>query len=264
MRHGVIYYYSSTGNTKLACQYIGKNLVDAKVKLIDMTSKEISDLSDYDFVGFATFTDWGDPPFFIKLFIDRIPLQNAKPTFLFNTCAAMSGKTLKTLKTWVNQKGFKVISAYSLKAPESYPPAIVRGITKEHNPSLRDLRRFNDFIKDLNSLLNTLDYRVLKETKVKTDIISTLVPQFARNKSKLEMGNKFVDQALCTQCGICVIGCPYEAINLSSEVTFAEDKCYGCWSCFNHCPQMAIYTDKIKGVGQYDSPLQNYKNKLMG
>lgn len=57
MSHGVICYYSSTGNTKLACQYIQKNLVDANVDLFDITNKEIPDLSHYDFVGFATFTD---------------------------------------------------------------------------------------------------------------------------------------------------------------------------------------------------------------
>lgn len=68
---------------------------------------------------------------FVKLFIDKLPKLNDKPAFLFNTCAAMSGKTLKTLKTWVDQKGFKVIAGFTLKSPESYPPFIVRGITKE-------------------------------------------------------------------------------------------------------------------------------------
>lgn len=260
--NGVIFYYSSTGNTKLACRYIEKNLVDAKVDLFNMTHKEIPDLSHYDFVGFATFTDWGEPPLFVKLFIDKIPEQNGKPAFLFNTCAAMSGKTLTTLKTWVSEKCFKIVAAFTLYAPESYPPSIVRGITKEHNPSLRNLKRFNTFLKELNSLLTNSDYKDLKEIKIKTGIIGTLVPRFPRTKSKLEMGKKYVNQSLCTQCGICVTGCPNEAISLDSGVNFDEDKCYGCWSCFNHCPQKAVYTEKINGIGHYSGPLQNYRQKL--
>ena len=223
------------------------------------------DLSHYDFAGFATYTDWGDPPLFVKLVIDKLPMQKGKPAFLFNTCAALSGKTLKTLKTWVNQKGFKVVSAFTLKAPESYPPLVIKGLTGKNNPSERDMIRLINFINELSSFFSSSGHRGLgdlKDTNVKIGIINTLSPRYSRNKSKLQMGNKYVDQGLCTQCGVCFRGCPNEAISINSGVNFDEDKCYGCWSCFNHCPQKAIYTEKIKGIGQY-SILENYSQKLM-
>lgn len=263
MRHVLICYYSSTGNTKLACQYIGNHLVDTKVDFFNITQKETPDFSHYDLIGFATFTDWGDPPLFVKLFIDKLPVQTSKPAFLFNTCAGLSGKTLKTLNTWVNQKGFKVVAGFTLRAPESYPPAIVRGITREKNPLPRDLKRLNRFIQELNGRLKSSNFENLPEIKVKIGLIDTFSPRFQRNRSKLKMGNKYVDQSLCTQCGTCEKGCPYEAIQLSDTVSFNESKCGGCWSCFNHCPQKAIYTENVKGIGQYDSPPE-YRNKLMG
>jgi Fe-S-cluster-containing hydrogenase component 2 len=39
-------------------------------------------------------------------------------------------------------------------------------------------------------------------------------------------------------------------------------KCYGCWSCYNHCPKKAIYTRKFRGVGHYPKPNDLLKEKL--
>ena len=54
---GIIFYYSGSGNTKLACQYISKNLTNIELELFDMVkAKEIPNLEPYDIVGFAAFT----------------------------------------------------------------------------------------------------------------------------------------------------------------------------------------------------------------
>ncbi|MHA2272131.1 MAG: hypothetical protein ACXACI_09730 [Candidatus Hodarchaeales archaeon] len=38
--------------------------------------------------------------------------------------------------------------------------------------------------------------------------------------------------------------------------------CYGCWYCFNHCPEKAIYTEKYRGIGHYPKLLSQLKEKL--
>jgi len=77
------------------------------------------------------------------------------------------------------------------------------------------------------------------------------------------MGEKYVDQALCTKCGQCAKGCPYGAIILSPFPSFDMAKCFGCWYCYNHCPKKAIYTKKIRNVGQYPKPNDKMEKKLI-
>ena len=76
------------------------------------------------------------------------------------------------------------------------------------------------------------------------------------------MGEKFVDKSLCSECGICEKVCPYGAVELNPTPVFDQNKCYGCWSCYNHCPEKAIYTKKLRGVGHYSEPNEQLRKKL--
>jgi len=44
----------------------------------------------------------------------------------------------------------------------------------------------------------------------------------------------------CTQCGICVKGCPRGAITLSPYPTWNYERCIGCYCCYELCEQDAI------------------------
>lgn len=261
MKSGLLAYYSSTGNTKLACEYLKNHLTNAKVELFNIAGGGSPDINAYDFVGLATFTDWGDPPFLVRLFVDKIPRQQNKPAFVLNTCAVLSGKTLQTLKGWLNEKGFKVIAGFTLKTPESYPPSIIKGITRADNPSPKNLKKFNEFILELDQLVALPEIGKVKEAEIKIGLINTIMPRFHREKAKREMGAKYVDKNACIGCGICQEVCPYQAINTDNKVIFDEDKCYGCWACFNNCPSKAIFTEKIKARGHY-SPPADFNRKL--
>jgi heterodisulfide reductase subunit A-like polyferredoxin len=76
------------------------------------------------------------------------------------------------------------------------------------------------------------------------------------------MGIKYVDAELCKECHTCEKLCPYRAIKLDPKPVFDMGKCYGCWSCFNHCPNKAIYTKKFRGRGHYPKPIDSLKQKL--
>lgn len=261
MKSVLLCYFSGTGNTKLACHYIKNRLTDVRVDLLDIKGNETPDFAAYDFVGFATFTDWWDPPLYVKLFIEKLPLQQGKPAFVFNTCAGMSGKTLKTLKECLKERGFLVVAGATLYCPENYPPAIIKGWIKENNPTPGNLKKFDKFISKLNQLL-TISPQELKEVKLKSGLITSLIPPFPRNKSKIDMECKYVDESLCNKCGVCTQICPYQAIANNDKIVFDENKCYGCWACFNNCPRKAIYTKKVRGKGYYNNPHEGLKRKL--
>jgi Fe-S-cluster-containing hydrogenase component 2 len=59
-----------------------------------------------------------------------------------------------------------------------------------------------------------------------------------------------VNQDLCTQCGICVDICPFNALALNSGMIAAIwEKCMGCGVCVGQCPQgaLALVRDERKG-----------------
>ncbi len=259
---GIIYYYSGSGNTKLACRYIAGN-VTAPFDLVDVVKRKEVDLEPYDVVGFATFADFGGPPYLFQTLIEGLPQQQDKLAFVFNTYGFISGKTLPTLERIVAAKGFNVIAGHSLRTPESYPPMIARGKGAEEAPGEKRLRYFDAFILELRQLLERAqEGQKVEQRRMRIGLINRILPAFPRTRARENMGEKYVDESLCIECGTCEKGCPYKAIRLEPKPVFDMNKCYGCWRCYNRCPEHAIYTEKFRGGPYYPMPNDQLKEKL--
>ncbi|MCP4543167.1 MAG: 4Fe-4S dicluster domain-containing protein [Chloroflexi bacterium] len=260
---GVICYYSGSGNTKLACRYIAEKS-QTLFDLVDVVKEKDVDLAPYDVVGFATFTDFWGPPYLFQTFIEGLVQQQDKRAFVFNTYGALSGKTLRVLERSVAAKGFNVIAGHSLKTPECYPPMIAGGRGAEDAPNEKQLQSFDTFISELEQLLTSIkEGQEINRQKVRIGLVNSILPVFPRTRAREDMGEKYVDESLCTECGVCEKQCPYEAIRLEPKPVFDMDKCYGCWRCYNLCPEHAIYTDKFRGGPFYPRPNDQLKEKLI-
>jgi len=258
---GIICYYSGSGNTRLACQYIQGTVKSVKFDLFNITRGGIPDFDTYDVAGFATFTDFLDPPRLFLTFLEKIKPQPDKPAFVFNTYGYINGKTLYTLDRRVTARGFKAIGGHSLHMPESYPPMVAAGRGNRQAPGAKELARFKSFVSGLDKTFGLL--RSGGEIKRKKAApLAALLPSLSRTRSKRDMGIKYVDESLCDECRICKKLCPYGAVRLAPRPVFDTEKCYGCWSCFNHCPRKAIYTRKYRGIGHYPRPIDVLKDKL--
>jgi ferredoxin/flavodoxin len=258
---GVLIYFSNTGNTKLACEYIKNHLNNIGLDLIDLKREKPLDLAQYDLVGFAAWADYLGPSQLINDYLAGLPQQHGKPAFVFNTFGTIKGGTLKGLHDRAARAGFNVVSAFALHTPENIPIVISNGITAADAPSNKELARFQAAIEKLDLIC-----RDLKEgNPVKKEVrfgLADYLSLFPRTKAKKEMGEKFVDRELCTKCGICKSVCGYSAIELSPYPVFDQEKCYGCWACYNKCPQKAIYTKKFRGKWHYPKPNEALAKKL--
>ena len=260
---GLVCCYSGSGNTRLACEYLLRRIPAVKFDLHDVHGHPTPDLDPYGIVGFATFTDfWGVPQRFID-FVTSLPFQRGSMAFALNTFGLMSGATARELRRLVESKGFKIIAQHALHTPESFPPMIIRGMGMVDHPNSRELGRFHGFIGGLKKNLEQYKQgKLLAPAPRPWNPLYHLLPSRPRTTARQDMGEKYVDEALCTQCGTCEKGCPYGAIRLDPHPQFDETKCYGCWACFNHCPTHAIYTRKIRGRGHYPEPAAPLVEKL--
>ncbi len=261
---GIICYYSGSGNTRLAVKYIKSKISSVDFELCNTVRDEIPDLSNYDVVGFATFTDFGSAPQFMHSFFDRVSPQHNNYAFVFNTYGFLSGKTLKSLAKLAKTKNFKILCGHSLHTPESYPPMRSKNKAFDDSPNEKELRKLNEFIAQLDNMLATMQAGNKPTTgRIKVGLLGTLFPAFSRTRAKKDFGEQNVNIDLCKECGTCQKLCPYNAIELSPNPVFDHRKCYGCWSCYNHCPEKAIYTPKFKGEWQYPKPSKELANKLV-
>lgn len=260
---GIVCYYSGSGNTKLACRYIAGRMTNTELDIFNIITDGIPALEKYDIVGFATFTNFWGVPYIARTFMEKLPLQDSKPAFVFNTYGFISGRTLRMLDELADVKGFKVIAGHSLHTPESYPPMIARGMGNEQAPSEKEMVSFNRFISELDQLV----YRInngeeLPRMRIKIGLLNSLLLPSSPDKARKEMGEKFVDDEICTECGLCEKLCPYKAIKCTPMPIFDLNICCGCWTCYNHCPVKAIYTKKYRGVGHYPRPNAQMEEKL--
>ncbi len=92
--------------------------------------------------------------------------------------------------------------------------------------------------------------------------METAATAFSRKRSYRDMGAKHLYEQRCTECGVCGRLCPYGAIALEPKPVFDEETCFGCWSCYNHCPERAIYTGKIRDRAFYPRPSRQLREKL--
>lgn len=261
----IICYYSGSGNTRLAAEYIKNRVRNADFELCDIVREESPELSQYEIVGFATFADFGGAPRLMHTFFDGLNPRPGGYAFVFNTYGFLSGKTLRSLARMAAGRGFTVIDGHSLHTPESYPPMRARNRTFENAPSQKELRRFNEFISRLDSKLAAI--REGNEPgieKIRIGLSGMLFPGLSRDRAKRDMGEQQVDTSLCQQCGTGQRLCPYGAIQLSPHPVFDHGKCNGCWSCYNHCPEKAIHTRKVRGDWQYPEPVPELVDKLKG
>lgn len=119
------------------------------------------------------------------------------------------------------------------------------------------------FIKGLDHLISLIKSGgELHQKKIKVGIIDSLFKPLSSDKARKQMGSKFVDVSLCTECGLCGKLCPYLAIKCSPKPVLDMNKCCGCWTCYNHCPVKVIYAKKFRGVGHYPQPINQLKEKL--
>jgi ferredoxin/flavodoxin len=262
MLKGIILYFSLTGNTKLACKYIKNKVQNVEFDLVDMRHGQ-ANLSSYDIVGFATYSNEFSIARFVKNYIDDMPSMD-KTAFVFSTFGRDNGNTTRDLAQSITRKGFKVVLDFALHTPENYPPVIKWGHGYENHPTHQELEEFNASIKRLSDIATKIENNeILTAKKITKKFSHRIMTKISRpSMMRYLMGHKKINADLCVQCKKCIEACPYDAIKMDSYPVFEVSKCNGCFACYNLCPTKAIYTTKSHQFVHYPRPNTAVTEKL--
>jgi len=260
-----IIYYSTMGNTRLACESIANRISGVKIDLIDFAKRDEDSLTAYDVIGFAFFTDSWNPPAFFQQYVRSLNGLEGKYAFIFNTYGCISGQSIAMMHKLLREKGMKVFAGFSLHTPENYPPMIASGFSYANRPNKAEMSRFNQFTQtlqaDLERIEQDLPVQEYDPPKALLDYILPSEPDRLTNtlfgKTKME-----IDTAKCIRCGLCKKHCPADAITNDEKVQIDSAKCQTCWSCYNHCPSKAVKAGRYTGQGQYRGTSARYCEKF--
>jgi len=260
---GLIFYFSGTGTTKLAVEYIAANLCNIEFDFHDMNDKNVPDLRKYDLLGFASYAQAFNPPQYVEDFIKKLNRAENKYAFIFNTYGLVNGNTLNKIGNWVERIGCRVIAGFALHTPESSPIMIRYKITSENSPNEKEMKKFNNFIKALDLKVNGIKLgTIIEEININENRILGLMGEILRGSSFASIGKKYVDTDKCIKCKVCQEKCPYNAIQFQDEYPkFDEKKCKSCFICYNKCSVQAISSNKYKTI-RYNKPNDKIFNQL--
>lgn len=247
----MIYYFSSTGNSRFIAETLAEKLNCAAYSIQDIS---IPLPFDGDAVGIVfPVHAWGIPNPMLD-FLKK--LKGIKPSYAFGlcTCGEDAGKSLNILS-----KIFPLDSAWSISMPNNYIIAVEYGLDEEAEAEIKITEARAQLIKIAKHIQKgekVWEVNEGKHAKLKSYLIHKGFLQMAKYSSK-----DFHSEG-CTACGVCEKLCPTNNISYDADgKPVWGNKCILCLACLNRCPEKAIqYGEITKNRGRYtlESFLENH------
>lgn len=248
----MIFYFSGTGNSKYAANYIGKVLSEKVISIAEEALKNDKEyyLEQNEVIGFIYPTyAWGAPKLVID-FIKRIKLKNYNKNYIFSiaTCGANIGNTMETMKNVLKHKSLTLNSGFSLVMPNNY---MLMGDVDSKEVEDKKLKAAEIRLKDISKILverknNIIDVEKGTMPWFLSSVINPLFTKFSMNTKKFYADSK------CIGCKTCEKACPTKNIIVNGKTVKWGGNCTLCLACINRCPVTAIqYGKSTKNKGRY-------------
>lgn len=147
MKTAIIYYSRHHGNTKKLLDKISE-LGD--IDLVDITNTKNADLSEYEYIGFASGIYYGK---FQKSLIEfaKNKLPENKKVFLIYTCGLRRNSYTTEIMDAAKSRGAEIIGEYGCLGFDTFGPfKLIGGLAKGH-PNEEEIDGAVKFFKDLMS-----------------------------------------------------------------------------------------------------------------
>lgn len=141
----IIYGSKHHGNTYKLVEAIAN---EYGVDLIDAEEQQSADLSEYDYIGFASGIDFGRFYVSVEEFIKNNLPEN-KNVFFIYTCAKINTRFVDSVKSEAILKGANLMGEYGCKGYNTYGPwKMIGGMNKNH-PDENEINEVLSFFKGI-------------------------------------------------------------------------------------------------------------------
>ena len=145
MKTAICYYSRHHGNTRKVAEAMA---LEGWVDLIDVTTRQMVRLEEYDCVGFASGIYGFEFHKAVTAFA-RQYLPEGKPVFFVCTYGALRGAGAKELESLARERGCPVLGTFGCKGYDTFGPfRLVGGIAKGH-PDEQDLKNAREFFREM-------------------------------------------------------------------------------------------------------------------
>lgn len=147
MRTAICYYSRHHGNTRKVLEAMAQ---EGEVDLIDVTTRQMVQMEEYDCIGFASGAYFGRVHDGVLAFA-RQYLPQGKPVFFVCTYGGAKGTSLKALFEIAKEKDCPVLGGFSCRGYDTFGPfKLVGGIAKGR-PDARDLENARSFYREIQA-----------------------------------------------------------------------------------------------------------------
>ena len=253
--HLVLYYFSGTGNARNCAQWIK---ADAASKGVNVELINISSIKKFQYPelkegivlnGFIYPTHGFNAPPLVLKFLWKFPKVSNSNAFVMNTRGGMklgkiftpglSGIALFLPALILLLKGYRIRALKPVDLPSNWI-SLHPGLRKKVIDSIylhwkANVLRFSDKILSGKSI-----YRGLMDLPL--DLILLPIAVLYYFFGRFMLAKTFIATDECTQCNVCIKGCPVKAISMNNDIPFWSFSCESCMRCMNSCPERAIQT----------------------
>ena len=255
-----IYYFSGTGNSLTVARDIAEKTHADLIPIASQVDKE-SITTHADVIGIVFPVYYGDAPFIIRRFAEKLDNINNKYIFAICTYGGGTGDSFKTLSRIIHSRGGELSAQYGVHMPQN---AFYK-FWENHEKIFEKWKKKLEIISK-----NTISQ---KKGILLSDLLSSLI-LFPLNKVTRLMSKKglaalsgspsnmpieelvyladksYSTNEKCNGCGICAEVCPVTNIKITDKRPVWLNHCENCLACYNWCPQKAIQSE-IPQKGYY-------------
>lgn len=248
----MIFYYSSTGNSKYVASKIAEKTNEEMFYIPQcMKDKNFTfDVKDGESVGFVFPVYFFGMPKTLIRFIKNLKLNNYNNNYSYVvfTYGGNIGMANKMTKDILKASNIFISSSFCVKMPDNFTPIF------SVNNALKIEKKLEKSEEKINKIANAVAKKAkgdFTKNKLPSLISSFLYKQYNRYNT-----TKFNVDDTCIGCNLCASVCPTSTIAMvENKPHWIKKHCDMCLSCVHHCPKFVIsYGNKTKIHGQYQNP----------
>lgn len=253
-RHTHVVYCSPAGSTRHVAEVIVRKLESLNVTVSELVlgrSRDVTpivsqlNINTHNaclYIGSPVYASHAVPP--VMDFISRLPDTTGAYAVPFVTWGGVtSGIALFEMGKALEAKGYRLLGAAKVLAYHCMMWRFENPLGEGH-PDSDDDGMIEDLVAGVNDKLQMMAPQEIPLTDLAyhPPALHQAMEKRTFEDAKGDFPKRRINEALCTQCGVCKEMCPADAVTYETHLQIGPN-CFFCFNCVRHCPEGAIDAD---------------------